>query len=143
MIGKLRVFTLCNRCNRRVEPGTELQRTGEYAWLCRACESELGVRTDGRPTRDGGTMMDGRRAELIDRARRIRSDIEQVFIDVEYWNRIHPEHDPIDPDPDGQLGRWAKAIDEMLAREGERGLRLDAPGPDAAGESHGNRGDIA
>lgn len=59
------------------------------------------------------------RQGLIDEARRIRKEIEQIFLDAEHWNLIHPEENPIDPDPDGTLVRMAKGIDEGLKREGQ------------------------
>lgn len=40
---------------------------------------------------------------LLARAQRIRKDINQIFLDAEHWNRLHPDETPIDPDPDGEL----------------------------------------
>ncbi len=63
------------------------------------------------------TSIDSERKELIARARRIRQEIKQIFIDAEHWNNFvrSPFELPIDPDSDGELARWAKALDRMLA----------------------------
>ncbi|MGE0363026.1 MAG: hypothetical protein AB7R67_20095 [Vicinamibacterales bacterium] len=61
------------------------------------------------------------RHEILAEARRIRAEIEQIFIDAEHWNRIHPSEEPIHPDPDGRLRRLAKGIDQMLASDPGRG----------------------
>jgi hypothetical protein len=70
--------------------------------------------------------MEYTREQLIDRAKRIRASIEQIFTDAKYWNEHvrTPFQEPIDPDPDGELAKWAKAIDGMLAKEAARFPRL-------------------
>jgi hypothetical protein len=70
--------------------------------------------------------MEYTRQQLIDGAGRIRADIEQIFTDADSWNQNHrPEGEsPIDPDPDGELAKCAKAIDGMLAKEAARFPRL-------------------
>lgn len=60
------------------------------------------------------------RAELFQRMRRHRAEVEQIFIDVEHWNRIHPDEEPLDPDPDGTMRRIADAYDKALAIEDAR-----------------------
>jgi hypothetical protein len=45
------------------------------------------------------------REQILEEADRIRREIEQVFIDTEYWNSVHPNEEPINPDPDGMLAR--------------------------------------
>jgi hypothetical protein len=61
--------------------------------------------------REGLTLM-------LDNARRIRSDIEQIFIDVESWNdnSIARKNgaERIDPDPGGEMRRWALALDKNI-----------------------------
>ena len=59
------------------------------------------------------------RAAIIARARKLRAEIAQTFADAEHWNRVHVpwKGKPIDPDPDGQLGRILASIDRMLAAE--------------------------
>lgn len=47
-------------------------------------------------------------------------DIEQIFLDAMYWNFYNPEHEPINPDPDGELAKgWVESqmqIVSMMAR---------------------------
>lgn len=47
---------------------------------------------------------------LLARAQRIRAEINQIFLDAEHWNRLHPHETPIDPDPDGGLRRTLAAL---------------------------------
>jgi hypothetical protein len=60
------------------------------------------------------------RTIIIGRARQLRAEIDQIFVDAEYWNSEHPNDQPIDPDPDGRLRSIADGIDAMLAKEQER-----------------------
>jgi uncharacterized coiled-coil DUF342 family protein len=59
------------------------------------------------------------RAEIINEAKRIRAECQQIFTDCEHWNsNVRKPHEAqIDPDPDGQLKRTIQAVDKML--EGE------------------------
>lgn len=57
------------------------------------------------------------REQLVARMRKLRQDIAAIFDDAEHWNRLHPDEEPIDPDPDGLLARIAAALDASLARE--------------------------
>ena len=61
------------------------------------------------------------RAEIIARAVKLRTEIEQTFADAAHWNRVHVpwKGKPIDPDPGGELRRCADGIDRMLAHEAE------------------------
>lgn len=61
------------------------------------------------------------RAELIERAKKLRAEIEQIFIDTQHWNsRNAPWKGPaIDPDPDGELRRLADGLDQTIAAAGE------------------------
>lgn len=52
--------------------------------------------------------------ELFARARTLRAEIRQVFLDAEYWNRLNPTKVPIDVDPDGKLQDVLNALDKML-----------------------------
>ena len=56
------------------------------------------------------TSIDSERKELIARARRIRQEIKQIFIDAEHWNNFvrSPFELPIDPDSDGSVGALGK-----------------------------------
>jgi hypothetical protein len=60
------------------------------------------------------------RQQLIDEAKRLSAELGQIFLDVEHWNRIHPEETPIDPDPEGELGRMKKSLDRGIERESRR-----------------------
>lgn len=42
-------------------------------------------------------------SQLRARARRIAREVEQIRVDAEHWNRLHPDEEPINPDPDGEL----------------------------------------
>lgn len=44
-----------------------------------------------------------RAAQLLARSRNLADEIEQLFIDAEHWNRLHPDLAPINPDEDGVL----------------------------------------
>lgn len=59
------------------------------------------------------------RARLVERARVLRGEIEQVFTDVAHWNDEVRKADeaPIDPDPDGRLRRMADGLDRLLEDE--------------------------
>jgi len=57
------------------------------------------------------------RDRFIDRAQRIRMEIEQIFRDVDHWNRIRAPHEgPIDPDPDGSLARALEQANDVEAK---------------------------
>jgi hypothetical protein len=43
------------------------------------------------------------RLQIIDDGRRIITEIRQIFLDAEHWNRLHPDEEPLDPDPQGEL----------------------------------------
>jgi hypothetical protein len=47
--------------------------------------------------------MDERQEVFLTRARHLRQEIEQILVDAEHWNRTHPDEEPIDPDPEGEL----------------------------------------
>lgn len=56
------------------------------------------------------------RAQLLARAANLRQEIVQISADADHWNRLHPS-EPIDPDPDGELGRMRAALERALAVE--------------------------
>ncbi len=62
---------------------------------------------------------DAARAALIARARAMRVEIQKIFDDAARWNRrnVPWKGAPINPDPDGQLGRILAGIDKVLAAE--------------------------
>ena len=59
------------------------------------------------------------REAIIQRARDMQANIEQIFSDAEHWNRVNVPWKglPINPDADGKLRRIADGIDKMLANE--------------------------
>ena len=58
--------------------------------------------------------MDERREVFAARAVHMRQEIESIFADTEYWNRLHPDEAPIDPDPFGELAAWRAWLDAMF-----------------------------
>lgn len=56
--------------------------------------------------------------QMIARAERIIEEIDQLFIDVDYWNNYvrKPPEPPIDPDPDGELKRIRHKVQSDLNR---------------------------
>ena len=71
--------------------------------------------TNVRPARDEADRH--QRGMILANFRRMRADIEQIFLDINHWNRRHPDEDPIDPDPDGTLRQLADEIDALLLAE--------------------------
>ena len=67
-------------------------------------------------------MSDSQRKALLDRAVRVRAEIEQIFIDCALWNDHvrRPFQPPIDPDPEGQLRRVAESLDRFFTAEAAR-----------------------
>ncbi len=59
------------------------------------------------------------RHEIINEALRIRAEMQQIFNDCEHWNAHvrQPSVVPINPDPDGQMGRFIRSIDAGLQKE--------------------------
>ena len=72
----------------------------------------------------GGTPEQERR-RIIRSARRQLKEIEQYFVDIASWNDNSVARkngaEPIDPDPDGHMGRMANALREMLAIDAAEG----------------------
>jgi hypothetical protein len=76
--------------------------------------------------------MDAKRRAILDNAIRVRDGMQSIIDDCAHWNRIHPDQEPIDGDPDGRMQRTIAAINEMLAideRKGHTG-KIDAPSMD-------------
>lgn len=55
------------------------------------------------------------RLRLLRENQRIRGKIAQLFRDARHWNATHPEHEPIDPDPDGELARQLRWLEQAEA----------------------------
>lgn len=51
------------------------------------------------------------RAQLVEDLRAMRENIQLAFNDAAHWNRLHPDEEPINPDPDGKLREMADQID--------------------------------
>lgn len=66
------------------------------------------------------------REQIVANVRRSLAEIDQFFIDAEYWNTHSKARlegcDPIDPDPDGQLARIRADYRQFLAAEDARPL---------------------
>lgn len=60
--------------------------------------------------------MNERRGEWLARAHAVLAEIRQIFLDAEHWNRLHPEEEPIDPDPDDVLARDQVWLEASIAR---------------------------
>ena len=58
--------------------------------------------------------MDERQEVFMNRRRHLREEIRAIFADAAHWNRIHPDEEPIDPDPDDTLQRLAEECDAYL-----------------------------
>lgn len=52
--------------------------------------------------------------KLLDKARDQRREIDLLFNEVAYYNLTHPDREPIDADPDGELRRTAEMLDALL-----------------------------
>ena len=65
-----------------------------------------------RPARDDAERH--QRGMIVANGRLLRANIEHIFLDVDHWNRTHPDSNPIDPDPDGTLRQIADEIDALL-----------------------------
>ena len=57
------------------------------------------------------------RKSFFVRARKLKAEIEQQFLDADHWNRSHPEEEPIDIDPDGALRSCLAYCDGILNGE--------------------------
>ena len=57
------------------------------------------------------------RLSVISRARKLKAEIEQTFLDANHWNILHPYEASIDADPYGQLAAIKAGIDKMLEAE--------------------------
>lgn len=61
------------------------------------------------------------RDDIIQDAKRIKAEVEQVFMDAASWNDYSTARKrgcaPIDPDPYGELRRLLTAIDAFLAAD--------------------------
>jgi hypothetical protein len=70
-----------------------------------------------------------------DAERSVRT-VDQLFSDAARWNRLHPNEEPIDPDPDGEMAavkRYAQAMIKECKRPRRIGepITVNAPLPDS------------
>lgn len=54
------------------------------------------------------------RREILDLAIKTIAEIDQIHVDVAYWNRMHPDEEPLDPDPDGSLRRSRDTVHRVV-----------------------------
>lgn len=57
------------------------------------------------------------KARIVQNMLRARRKVDLIFSDCADWNRLHPNEEPINPDPDGELMRWRKWLDAQLDGE--------------------------
>lgn len=57
---------------------------------------------------------------MVARMRKLKAEVDQVFIDAEHWSRINPEQEPLNPDPDGSLAIIRANLARSLMREDSR-----------------------
>ena len=53
------------------------------------------------------------RDHLLARREVLRAEILQVFADAEHWNRVHPDDEQIDADPDGEFAALLQRLQGM------------------------------
>lgn len=56
---------------------------------------------------------------LVEKMRKARQEIAQIFLDCEHWNtHVRQQHEPpIDPDPDGDLRLLGAFYDRLLKND--------------------------
>jgi hypothetical protein len=59
------------------------------------------------------------RAMIVEKVRKARQEIAQIFLDCEHWNTQvrQPQESPIDPDPEGDLRLLAAFYDRLLKND--------------------------
>jgi hypothetical protein len=63
---------------------------------------------------------------IIRDAERSIANIDLLFADCARWNRLHPTDEPVDPDPDGEMGQVRRYAEAMIA-ECRRPRRIGEP----------------
>lgn len=63
---------------------------------------------------------------IIRDAERAVATADQLFADTAHWNRLHPDEQLIDPDPDGEMAAVKRYAEAML-QECKRPRRIDEP----------------
>lgn len=62
--------------------------------------------------------------KLLRKAKKARVEIEQIFIDCEHYNSIHPGQEPIEADPGGVMAKQARALDEFILQARTRLMEM-------------------
>jgi hypothetical protein len=59
------------------------------------------------------------RAILVEKVRKARQEVAQIFLDCEHWNTHvrQPHEPPVDPDPDGDLRLLGEFYDRILKND--------------------------
>lgn len=67
--------------------------------------------------RPGGSPEE--RIGFIERAIRIRAEIQQIFLDADHWNRSvrKPDEELIDPDPKGEMKNALEELNKFIGPE--------------------------
>ena len=65
-------------------------------------------------------------ASIIKDAERSIENVDELFADTAHWNRLHPEEEPIDPDPDGEMAAVRRYAEAMI-RECRRPRKIGQP----------------
>lgn len=63
---------------------------------------------------------------IIRDAERAIANVDQIYIDAAHWNRLHPDEQPIDPDPDGEMAA-VKRYAQAMIRECRRPRKIGEP----------------
>lgn len=63
---------------------------------------------------------------IIRDAERSIANVDQLFADCAHWNRLHPDEEPIDADPDGEMAA-VKAYAQAMIRECRRPRKIGEP----------------
>ena len=64
---------------------------------------------------------------LLD-AENIICKIDQMFLDCEHWNNIHPNEEDLNPDPDGSIIRLRNSLETFIngiERQKSRNVKND------------------
>jgi hypothetical protein len=65
-------------------------------------------------------------ASIIRDMERAIATVDQLFADTAHWNRLHPEEEPIEADPDGEMAA-IKRYAEAMIRECCRPRKIGEP----------------
>jgi hypothetical protein len=63
---------------------------------------------------------------IIRDAERSIKHVDELFADIAHWNRVHPQEEQIDPDPDGEMAA-VKRYAQAMIRECRRPRKIGEP----------------